>query len=163
MEDLTVAAEASSLPILRKDFISDEYQLYQARAYGAAAALLIVGGLEQNRLRSLQEEASDIGLECLVEVHDGEELDRAMDLYPAILGINNRNLVTMAVDLGTTRELIEQVPKGIPVVAESGYSVRDPQHIAELRELSVNGVLIGTALMREKEPAEALAAWLLRP
>lgn len=162
-EDLTEANHATELPILRKDFISEKYQLYQARALGASAVLLIVAGLSEQRLRSLHDEATGIGLDCLVEVHDEIDLDNALGIAPAIIGINNRNLATLEEDLETTRELIEEMPSNVMVVAESGYSVRKPEHITELRELEVDAVLMGTALMREDDPAEALRNWLTTP
>jgi indole-3-glycerol phosphate synthase len=160
INDLAYAREASSLPILRKDFMSSEYQLHEAKSYGADAALLIVGGLSDVALRRLYREAERIELECLVEVHDEDELNRALNIEPALIGINNRNLSTLRVDLHTTRSLVKAIPEGIAVVAESGYSVRIPEHIRELRDLGVDAVLMGTALMREEKPSEALARWL---
>jgi indole-3-glycerol phosphate synthase len=151
------------LPILRKDFIDDEYQLYQAKAYGADAVLLIAGGLDDRQLRNLQREASDIGLDCLVEVHDEPELHRALETAPKLLGINNRDLTTLEVDRETTRRLSDLVPEGIPIVAESGYDVKQPGHIIELEKLGVQAVLMGTALMRSDDPAKDLAEWLAAP
>ena len=159
-EDLVKARQAVDLPILRKDFISDPYQLYEAKLAGADAALLIVAGLSDTKLADLHEEASDIGLDCLVEVHDEEELRRALAVGSSLVGINNRDLGTLEVDLNTTRELIEAVPDNVAVVAESGYNVRIPEHIDELRSLRVDAVLIGTALMREEDPAGTLSSWL---
>lgn len=165
VEDLSVARVAMDLPILRKDFIEDEYQLYQAKAYGADAVLLITGGLDDRQLRNLQGEAADIGLDCLVEVHDEQELHRAFETTPNLLGINNRDLTTLQVDLETTQRLIGLIPrgKGTFVVAESGYSVKDPDHLRELENLGVEAVLMGTALMRSDNPAKALANWLSVP
>lgn len=160
VEDIFEARQASMLPILRKDFISSEYQLYQAKAYGADAALLIVGGLGFQKLVDLQNEASEIGLDCLVEVHDRRELHTALESQADLIGINNRNLSTLQVDISTTEKLIAEVPADIPVVAESGYSVRKKEHIEQLRELNVDAVLMGTALMREDKPAQALKNWI---
>lgn len=160
IHDLAYAREASPMPVLRKDFISDAYQLHEARAYGAQAALLIVGGLSDVQLKRLHDEAYSIELECLVEVHDQQELERALEIEPEMIGVNNRNLSTLKVDLETARDLIPLIPDGPAKVAESGYSVRDPEHIRELREIGVDAVLMGTALMREPAPAEALSAWL---
>lgn len=160
VEDIFEARQSSLLPILRKDFISNEYQLYQAKAYGADAALLIVGGLEAEKLIDLQNEAADINLDCLVEVHDRSELETALESQAGLIGINNRNLSTLETDLRTVEDLIEEVPEDIPVVAESGYSVKNPDHIAELRALKVDAILMGTALMREENPAQALKNWL---
>jgi indole-3-glycerol phosphate synthase len=160
LEDLAEARSAVDLPLLRKDFISTPYQLHEAKARGADAALLIVAGLSDADLLCLHEEANDIGLDALVEVHDEQELSRALEVNPRLIGINNRNLRTMEIDLGTTRNLVEKVPDGITVVAESGYDVRNPEHMRELRTLGVGAVLIGTALMREENPAEVLSDWM---
>jgi indole-3-glycerol phosphate synthase len=160
VEDLARAREAVDLPILRKDFISTPYQLYEARAFGADAALLIVGGLSDAELLSLHREAGNIGLDCLVEVHDEQELSRAFEIHPDVIGINNRNLATMEVDLETTRNLAQKVPQDIVLVAESGYDVGNPAHMRELRALDVDAVLIGTALMREENPAGVLRTWI---
>ncbi len=159
IEDLVEARQAVDLPILRKDFIDREYQLYQAKAFGADAALLIAGGLSDDKLKDLHEEAEAIGLDCLVEVHNEAELCRALEIGTRLLGINNRDLSTMRVDTDTARGLIGMVPKDVTVVAESGYSVREPRHMGMLRELAVDAVLIGTSLVREENPAQALSAW----
>lgn len=159
VSDISKAFETCQLPILRKDFVSTEYQLHEARARGAAAVLLIVAGLEEEQLRKLYYEAGTIGLECLVEVHNEDELDRAWKLEPEIIGVNNRNLSTLKVDLRTAQELIPMIPNYVLTVAESGWDVHNQDHIRQLRELS-DAVLIGTALMREFDPAEALANWL---
>ncbi len=160
IHDLAYARDATAMPLLRKDFIGNAYQLHEARAYGAHAALLIVGGLSDGQLKRLYDEAVSIELECLVEVHDQAELERALEIEPEMIGVNNRNLSTLKVDLETARNLIPLIPDGPAKVAESGYSVRDPEHIRELREIGADAVLMGTALMREPAPAEALAAWL---
>jgi indole-3-glycerol phosphate synthase len=160
LEDMAEARSASTLPVLRKDFISDEYQLYQAKAYGAEAVLLIAGGLSVSQLCNLQEEASDIGLDCLVEIHDEQDLEIAMECLPDMIGINNRNLATLEVDLDTTHQLIGHIPGDVPVVAESGYKVTHREHFAELRKLKVDGVLVGTDLMIQDNPAQALSDWL---
>ncbi len=159
VSDISTALNTTQLPILRKDFISTEYQLYEARARGAAAVLLIVAGLKDEQLNKLYYEASTIGLECLVEVHSEEELERAWKLEPEIIGANNRNLSTLQVDLGTAQELLPMIPGYVKTVAESGYDVNNEDHIRQLREFS-DGALIGTALMNEFDPAEALASWL---
>ena len=160
LQDIDEARSATSTPILRKDFIDNKYQLHEAKSYGADAALLIVGGLSDVRLAKLYHEAGLIGLDCLVEVHNQEELERALEIEPKLIGVNNRNLSTMRVDLDTARDLIPLIPDGITTVAESGYSVRNPNHIRELRELGADAVLMGTALMRESDPADALANWI---
>jgi indole-3-glycerol phosphate synthase len=162
VEDLgeAIRASDSGLPILRKDFIRNFYQIYESKAFGADAVLLIAAGLSDKKLFELYKEARDIGLDCLVEVHDEKDLSRALEVEPSLIGINNRDLDSLEVDLNTTRELIEAVPSGIPVMAESGYNVRKRKHMRELREIGAKGVLLGTSLMRDENPAEALAAWL---
>ena len=157
---IAYARDTTTLPILRKDFISDPYQLYEAKAYGAHAALLIVAGLTDLQLRDLQREADAIELETLIEVHNEDELQRALAIDPKVVGVNNRNLSTLTVDIATADQLLPQIPDGIVTVAESGYSVRDPDHIRRLRALGADAVLMGTALMRQENPAEALRSWL---
>lgn len=150
LEDLRAARAACGLPILRKDFIVDPYQLYEAAVNGADAVLLIVAALGDEELRSLYEEARAIDLDCLVEVHDGEELERALEAGSEVIGINNRNLDDGSVDVATTYELITDVPAGKTVVAESGISARE--ELEELDRVGVDAVLIGTALMSVPDP-----------
>ena len=153
LEDLRAAREASSLPILRKDFIVDRYQLYEAAVGGADAILLIVAALDDDSLRTLHDEARGLDLDCLVEVHDAQDLERALAHGCDVIGINNRNLRDLTVDISTTPELITDVPAGKTVVAESGYS--SPEHFEELDRIGVDAVLIGEALMRAEDPEEA--------
>jgi indole-3-glycerol phosphate synthase len=150
LADLEVAREASALPILRKDFIVDPYQLWEAVVAGADAALLIVAALADEDLSLLFEEASALDLDCLVEVHDEEDLERALRLDPEVIGINNRDLRSLEVDTSRTEELITDVPAGKTVVAESGYTRRD--QIEELDRIGVDAVLIGEMLMRCEDP-----------
>ena len=150
LADLEAARAASALPILRKDFIVDPYQLWEAVIAGADATLLIVAALADEDLRLLFEEASALDLDCLIEVHDEEDLERALALDPEVIGINNRNLKDLAVDVETTDELITDVPAGMTVVAESGYS--DRAQIEELDRIGVDAVLIGERLMRCPDP-----------
>lgn len=150
LADLRAARAASSLPIIRKDFVVDRYQLYEAAVNGADAVLLIVAALGDDDLRSLYEEARAIDLDCLVEVHDGEELERALEAGAEVIGINNRNLDDMNVDVATTFELMPNVPAGKTVVAESGISGR--QELEELDRVGVDAVLIGGALMAAPDP-----------
>jgi indole-3-glycerol phosphate synthase len=150
LDDLRAARAASSLPILRKDFIVDTYQLYEAAVNGADALLLIVAALADENLRMLYEEARLLDLDCLVEVHDGEELERALEAGAEVIGINNRNLDDMSVDIGTTYELMPDVPAGKTVVAESGISGRG--ELEELERVGVDAVLIGSALMVAEDP-----------
>ncbi|HZK16317.1 MAG TPA: indole-3-glycerol phosphate synthase TrpC [Solirubrobacterales bacterium] len=154
LDDLRAARAACDLPILRKDFIVEPYQLYEAAVHGADAVLLIVRALEDEQLRELYAEAGRIDLDCLVEVHDGEELERALELDVDVVGINNRNLDQGVVDISTTFELMPDVPAGKTVVAESGISTR--AELEELERVGVDAVLIGSALMGAADP-EALA------
>jgi indole-3-glycerol phosphate synthase len=159
LEDLREASNTVDMPLLRKDFIYCPYQLYEAKASGAAAALLIVAGLSPVTLRNLYKDAGDIGLDCLVEVHDREELQRALEIGPKLIGINNRNLKTLEVTLSTTADLIEAVPDDIIVVAESGYRTNRPDHVHHLTDLGADAVLIGESVMRGGNPAEELRTW----
>jgi len=145
LEDLRGARAACDLPILRKDFIVDPYQLYEAAVNGADAVLLIVRALGDDELRALYEEARRLDLDCLVEVHDAEELQRALELDAEVIGINNRDLDQGTVDVSTTYELMPDVPAGKAVVAESGISSR--AELDELERVGVDAVLIGSALM----------------
>jgi len=148
--DLRAARAACGMPIIRKDFIVDPYQLYEAAVNGADAVLLIVAALSDGDLRSLYQEARSIDLDCLVEVHDAEELERALEAGAEVIGINNRDLDDMSVDIGTTFELMPDVPAGKTVVAESGISGRG--ELEELDRVGVDAVLIGGALMRAEDP-----------
>jgi len=150
LEDLRDARAACDLPILRKDFIVDPYQLYEAAVNGADAVLLIVRALDEGGLRSLYEEARGLDLDCLVEVHDAGELERALELDADVIGVNNRNLDAGTVDLATTYELMPDVPAGKTVVAESGISGR--AELEELERVGVDAVLIGEALMSAADP-----------
>lgn len=150
LEDLRTARSASSLPIIRKDFIVDPYQLYEAAVNGADAVLLIVRALDDEQLRRLYEEAQALDLDCLVEVHDAEELERALLAGAEVVGINNRDLDEMTVDIETTYELMPDVPAGKTVVAESGISGRD--ELEELDRVGVDAVLIGGSLMSAPDP-----------
>jgi indole-3-glycerol phosphate synthase len=150
LADLRAARAACDLPIIRKDFVVDPYQLYEAAVNGADAVLLIAAALQDEDLRSLHQEARAIDLDCLVEVHDEEELERALEAGADVIGINNRNLDDMSVDLATTFELMPDVPAGKTVVAESGISGR--AEIDELDRVGVDAVLIGGALMASPDP-----------
>jgi len=150
LEDLRAARGACGLPILRKDFIVDPYQLYEAAVNGADAVLLIVRALEGRELRALYEEARGLDLDCLVEVHDAEELQRALELDADVIGINNRDLDEGSVDVATTYELMPDVPAGKTIVAESGISSR--AELEELERVGVDAVLIGSALMSAPDP-----------
>jgi indole-3-glycerol phosphate synthase len=150
LEDLRAARTAASLPIIRKDFIVDPYQLYEAAVNGADAVLLIVRALSDRELAALYEEARALDLDCLVEVHDAEELERALEVDAEVIGINNRDLDEQRVDIQTTFELMPDVPAGKTVVAESGISGRE--ELMELDRVGVDAVLIGGALMTAPDP-----------
>jgi indole-3-glycerol phosphate synthase len=154
-EYLTTARAACTLPALRKDFIVDEYQIAEARAWGADAVLLIVAALDDARLAALEAYAASFGLAVLVEVHDGGELDRALALKTPLVGINNRNLRTFEVSLATTLDLLPRIPPGRLVVTESGISA--PADVARMREAGVNAFLVGEAFMRAADPGAARA------
>jgi indole-3-glycerol phosphate synthase len=154
LEDLRDARAVCALPILRKDFIIDPYQLREACAVGADAVLLIVAALRQPTLRSLHREARELGLDVLVEVHDRAELGRAIDVGADLIGINNRDLRDFTVDVERTFALLGDVPDGVAVVSESGIAA--PEQLRRLEERGVQGVLVGERLMRAPEPEAAL-------
>ncbi len=160
LEDLRQARAASSLPVLRKDFIIDPYQVWEAAAAGADAILLIVAALTPQSLRQLFGEASLAGLECLVEVHNRRELDIALTVGVPLIGINNRNLKTFVVNLETTLNLIEFVPKEVAIVSESGINSR--ADVVKLNNDGVAAVLIGEALMSSDDPGGRLRELLGR-
>jgi len=153
---LRAAREASGLPALRKDFIVDPYQVYEARAWGADCILLIVAALDLARLKALEEVARSLGMAVLVEVHDESELDVALRLDSPLIGVNNRNLRTFDTRIETTLALVPRIPAGRVVVTESGIATR-----ADIERLAAAGVrvfLVGEALMRARDPGAALAA-----
>jgi indole-3-glycerol phosphate synthase len=157
LEDLRDARAASGLPILRKDFIVDVYQVYESAAAGADAILLIVAALERKELRELYEEALALDLDVLVEVHDEPELSCALEVVDAdVIGINNRDLGDFSIDLQRTFELLSDVPAGKTVVSESGFHTRD--QLDELERVGIDGVLVGETLMRAPDPEAALRA-----
>lgn len=138
------------LPILRKDFIFDEYQVYESRAYGADAILLITRILPLDKLRKLYSLAGRLGLSCLVEVHTHSDLKKALKIRPKIIGINNRNLANLKANLAITFDLKSKVPAGKVVVSESG--IKNSKDIALLKANSVDALLIGEAFMKMKKP-----------
>jgi indole-3-glycerol phosphate synthase len=150
LDDLRAARAATGLPILRKDFTVDPYQLYEAAAGGADAVLLIVAALDDTELASLHREARSLDLDCMVEIHSEEELDRALEMDADVLGINNRNLDDLTVNLDTTFELMPDIPAGKTVVSESGISQRST--LDELGRVGVDAVLVGETLMRAPDP-----------
>jgi len=159
LDDLREARAASSLPILRKDFIVDVYQVYESAAAGADAILLIVAALHVDELAELYAEAAGLDLDVLVEVHSEEELGAALEIVDAdVIGINNRNLSDLSVDVERTFDLLHDIPAGKTVVSESGFHARS--QLDELERVGVDGVLIGESLMRAPDPEAALRALL---
>ena len=153
---LTAARAACALPVLRKDFIVDEYQVAEARAIGADAILLIVAALPDAQLAALEGCARDLGMAVLAEVHDRAELERALRLATPLVGINNRDLRTFDVSLATTFDLLPSIPSGRLVVTESG--ILAPADVAAMRARGVDAFLVGEAFMRADDPGAALAA-----
>jgi len=153
-EHLAIAREASGLPVLRKDFIIDEYQVHESRALGADCILLIVAALDLARMRALEAAAHALGMAVLVEVHDAGELDMALALATPLVGVNNRNLRTFETRLETTLDLLDRVPTNRLVVTESG--ILAPSDVARMRANAVQSFLVGEAFMRAAEPGVAL-------
>ena len=158
--DLESARIAVPLPVLRKEFVVDAYQVAEARAHGADAVLLIAECLDDCRLRSLYRAVLDLGMTPLVELHDADNLPRVLDLGATLVGVNNRDLRTMTTDLGHVLRLREQVPDDVLLVAESG--IRTPEDMRRLRSHGIHIALVGESLMREPDPGEALRRLLGR-
>lgn len=152
---LQAARAACALPVLRKDFTLEDYQVWEARALGADAILLIVAALSDARLRELDGLARELGMDVLIEVHDGAELERALALRPPLVGINNRDLKTFVTTLDTTLALLPRVPADCLVVTESG--IRTPADVTLLRRNGVHAFLVGEAFMRADDPGARLA------
>ncbi len=160
-DDLVAARQATELPILRKDFMLDPYQVIEARALGADAILLILAALDDGAAAALAAAARAWGLEVLVEVHDAPELERAARLGSTLVGINNRDLKSLAVDLSTTEALAPLLPAGALAVSESGLAA--PADLERMSRAGVNCFLIGEALMRQADVAAATAALIAAP
>lgn len=152
--DLQQARTACDLPLIRKDFIIDPYQVHEARVMGADCILLIVAALEDAQMAELARLARQLELDVLIEVHDGDELERALRLDQSLIGINNRNLHTFKTTLDTTINLLDQVPKDRIVVTESGIHTREDVKL--MRDNNVHAFLVGEAFMRAPEPGEKL-------
>ena len=153
--DLVAARAACTLPVLRKDFMIDPWQVVESRAIGADCILLIVAALEQARMVELAATAADLAMDVLVEVHDGAELDRALELTPTLVGINNRDLRTFNTTLETTLALAPRVPDDTMLVTESGiHTVED---VTGMREAGINAFLVGEAFMRQEDPGAHLS------
>ena len=155
-EFLTAAREASGLPALRKDFLYDPYQVYEARAWGADCILIIMAGVDDATARALNETARELGMDVLVEVHDEAELDRALKLQSRLIGVNNRNLKDFTVDFARTYELVDRAPADCTFVAESGLTTR--ADLDAMAERGVHCFLIGEALMRRDDVEAATRA-----
>lgn len=161
-DDYLISARgAVRLPVLRKDFIVDEYQIYEARVLGADCILLIVAALDIMQLTVLYHVARGLELDVLIEVHDETELAAALTLNPTLVGINNRNLKTFETTLDTTYRLLSGIPKDVTVITESGIATR--QDVVAMRAHGVHGFLVGEAFMRQADPGAALAAMFERP
>lgn len=154
-DNLRRARAACPLPVLRKDFVIDPYQVISARAMGADCVLLIVAALAPNQLRELESLAIELGMDVLVEVHDAKELDIALSLKTTLLGVNNRNLRTFETSLQNTLDLLPQIPAGKRVVTESG--ILTPEDVKLMRSNKVNAFLVGEAFMRAEDPGAELA------
>lgn len=156
-EDLTIARNANYCPILRKDFTVDEYQIIEAKSIGADAILLIAAALEKDRIKVLYKLAKSLGLEVLFEIHGKDELDKVPD-SDLIIGVNNRNLKTMQVDLKTSFDIISELPKTSLLISESGLS--NVEDVKRLKEAGYQGFLMGEYFMRTPNPAEALKQFI---
>ena len=151
---LQAAREAVSLPVLRKEFLVDPYQVVESRGLGADCILLIAAALDDAELRTMHDLAKDLGLDVLVEVHDAAELEAALALTPSLIGINNRNLKTFETRLETTFSLLPSIPEGVLAVTESG--IRQPSQVRQMMEREVRAFLVGEAFMSAPDPGAAL-------
>jgi indole-3-glycerol phosphate synthase len=154
LADLDAVRKTIDLPILRKDFMVDEYQFYEARAHGADVVLLIVAALSKNQLEDYFHLSTELGMRSLIEVHTNDELERALEISPEIIGVNSRNLKTLEVDARAFAELIPQIPSTIARVAESGISTREEVVFAQ--ECGATAILVGEALVRSGSPSVAI-------
>jgi len=159
LDDLDTVREAATIPILRKDFTVDELQILEARAHGASAVLLIVAVLSDTELKSFISRADDAGLDSLVEVHSERELNRALDIGARIIGVNNRNLKTLEIDLSTGEHLLSRIPNYIISVAESGMKGRND--VERMRNADADALLIGTSVVRSANPEKAIRELIL--
>ncbi|TFV93280.1 indole-3-glycerol phosphate synthase TrpC [Algoriphagus kandeliae] len=152
-EDLKTARKFNFCPILRKDFVVDEYQLIEAKSIGADCVLLIAAALEPEKLKSLTYFAKSLGLEVLLEVHDGEELEKSLNDGVDLVGVNNRNLKTFDVSIETSLELVDRIPSSFVKISESGIS--DPNTLVKLKKAGFDGFLIGENFMKSSRPEQA--------
>lgn len=152
-DDLLITRENVQLPLLRKDFIIDEYQIYEAKAIGADVILLIAAILSPAQMKKFSELAKELGLEVLLEIHNETELQKSLDIEVPMIGVNNRNLKTFQVDLNISKELAPKIPSGVIKISESG--INNPASIKELKEYGYKGFLIGTNFMRTQDPGKS--------
>lgn len=160
LEDLISVRSAVNIPILRKDFMVDEYQFYEARANGADIVLLIVAGLSKAQLKDYYALTTELGMSALVEVHTHQELEDAMDIEPKMIGVNSRNLKTLEVDPSMFNELLPRIPDGLIRVAESGIANRS--QVLEAERSGANVILVGEALVKAGDPIKSMANLLGR-
>jgi indole-3-glycerol phosphate synthase len=160
LADLDAVRQRIEIPVLRKDFMVDEYQFYEARAHGADIVLLIVAALSKNQLKDFYDLATELGMAALVEVHTAQELESAMDINPRIVGINSRNLKTLDVDSSAFAELLPQIPTDVIRVAESGISSRSDVEFAQ--NAGATAILVGEALVKSGNPISAMQELLGR-
>jgi indole-3-glycerol phosphate synthase len=154
LADLDSVRKSVDIPVLRKDFMVSEYQFYEARAHGADVVLLIVAALGQNQLDDYFQLTKELGMDALIEVHTDDELERALEISPQIIGVNSRNLKTLEVDTQAFSQLIPKIPTGIARVAESGISKREDVVFAQ--ECGATAILVGEALVRASSPSVAI-------
>lgn len=158
LEDFDLVRKEVSLPMLRKDFMVDEYQFYEARAHGSDLVLLIVAALSKSQLADYYQLANELGMKSLIEVHTNDELEDAMEISPEIIGVNSRNLKTLDIDLKSFSELLPRIPNGITKVAESGISTRSDVEFAQMA--GANVILVGEALVKAGDPAKSISMLL---
>ncbi len=154
LEYLTKIARFSTVPLLRKDFIIDEYQIWEARAAGADLILLISSVLTEEKIKKFTKTAAELGMEVLTEVHDSKDLAKALKAGAKIIGVNNRDLKTFKTDIGHSIKLKKHIPRSILTVSESG--IHSAEEVAQLRDVGFNAVLVGESLMRQNEPGKLL-------
>ena len=160
LEDLDAVRKRVSIPVLRKDFMVDEYQFLEARAHGADAVLLIVAALSKSQLRDFYDLATELGMASLIEVHTAQELESAMDIDPRIIGVNSRNLKTLDVDSAAFAELIPRIPSDVIRVAESGIATRSDVEFAQ--KAGATAILVGETLVKSGDPISAMQELLGR-
>jgi len=157
LADLDAVRAAVNIPVLRKDFMVDEYQMFEARAHGADVVLLIAAALDDAEMHDLNHLALDLGMSVLIEVHDEVELERGLALKPALLGVNARNLKTLDVDLATCERLLPMIPQEVVAVAESGIATL--ADVERMAQAGARAILVGEALVTNGEPSETVRQW----